>query len=117
PGSESDGLEVDAFVYSLPVCVNLASVELGWWATYQSRSLWCMPSTDISRTCLLVGAGAGGAAFAELCNAGSAHAAAAAPAARHAKVFRLFTGTPVRADPFGAAEFLSSQSEIRVPLR
>src|SRR5665213_582590 len=52
PGSESDGFDVAALVYSLPVRVSLASVELGWWAMYQSRSLWCMPSTEISRTCL-----------------------------------------------------------------
>src|SRR5215469_17009753 len=52
PGSESDGLEVSALVYSLPERVNLASVELGWLAMYQLRSLWCIPSTEISRTCL-----------------------------------------------------------------
>src|SRR5215469_629245 len=103
PGSESDGLEVSAFVYSLPECVNLASVELGWLATYQSRSLWCMPSTEISSTCLLACAGA--AALAVPCNADSAHAAAAALAARHAKVLRLVTGTPVRADLFGVPKF------------
>src|SRR5262249_6002506 len=28
------------------------SVELGWLATYKSRSFWCMPSIEISRTCL-----------------------------------------------------------------
>src|ERR1019366_1260830 len=28
----------------------LASVESGWLATYRSRSLWCMPSTEISST-------------------------------------------------------------------
>src|SRR5215472_504694 len=104
PGSESDGLEVNALVYSLPECVNLASVELGWLAMYQSRSLWCMPSTEISSTCLLAGARACAAALAEPCNADSAHAAAAAPAARHAKVLRLVTGTPVRADLFGVPE-------------
>src|SRR5258708_4607535 len=74
---------------------------------YQSRSLWCMPSTEISSTCLLTGAGAGAAALAVPCNAESAHAAATALAARHAKVFRLVTGTPVCADLFGAPEFLS----------
>src|SRR5215469_8766665 len=105
PGSESDGLEVNAFVYSLPECVNLASVELGWLAMYQLRSLWCMPSTEISSTCLLAGAGACAAALAEPCNTDSPHAAAAALAARHAKVFRLVTGTPVRADLFGVPEF------------
>src|SRR5215475_4736868 len=98
PGSESDGLEVAAFVYSLPVCVSLASVELGWWATYQSRSLWCMPSTEISSTCLLAGACPGAAALADPGNADSAQAAAAPLAARNAKVFRLVTGTPIRAD-------------------
>src|SRR5215472_10892168 len=107
PGSESDGLEVNALVYSLPECVNLASVELGWLATYQSRSLWCMPSTEISSTCLLTGAGACAAALAELCNANSAHAAAAAPAARHAKVLRMVTETPVRGDLSGTPEFPS----------
>src|SRR5215471_1308920 len=76
-----------------------------------------MPSTEISSTCLLAGAGACAAALAEPCNADSAHAAAAALAARHAKVFRLVTGTPVRADPFGVPEFLSSQGEIRVLVR
>src|SRR5215468_6140574 len=114
PGSESDGLEVAAFVYSLPVCVNLASVELGWWATYQSRSLWCMPSTEISSTCLLAGTGAGPSALAEPGSAVRAHAAAAALAVRHAKILRLVTGTPVRADPFDAPEFLSSRGEQRV---
>src|SRR5665213_254793 len=53
PGSESDGFDVAALVYSLPVRVSSASVECGWWAMYQSRSLWCMPSTEISSTCLL----------------------------------------------------------------
>src|SRR5215469_13116063 len=95
PGSESDGLDVNALVYSVPECVSLASVELGWLAMYQSRSLWCMPSTEISSTCLLTGAGPGAAALAVPCNADSAHAAAAALAARHAMVFRLVTGTPV----------------------
>src|SRR5262245_37081760 len=74
-----------------------------------------MPSTEISSTCLLAGAGA--AALAVPCSAVSAHAAAAALAARHAKVFRLVTGTPVRADLFGAPEFLSNQGEIRVLVR
>src|SRR5215469_7995430 len=115
PGSESDGLEVNAFVYSLPECVNFASVELGWLATYQSRSLWCIPSTEISSTCLLAGAGA--AALAEACTAYSAHADAAALAAKYARVFRVFTGTPVRAGFFGIPEFLSSQGEIRAPVR
>jgi hypothetical protein len=76
-----------------------------------------MPSTEISSTCLLTGAGACAAASAEPGNAGSAHAAAAALAARHAKVFRLVTGTPVRADLFGAPVFLGSQGEIRVLVR
>src|SRR5262249_23773172 len=111
--------EVNAFVYSLPECVNLASVELGWLATYQSRSFWCMPSTEISSTCLLAGAGACAAALAEPCNADtdSAHEAAAALAASHAKVFRLVTGPPVRADLFGTPKFLCSQGEIRVLVR
>src|SRR5215467_3066016 len=74
-----------------------------------------MPSTEISSTCLLAGAGA--AALAVPCSAVSAHAAAAVLAARHAKVFRLVTGTPVRADLFGAPEFLSNQGEIRVPVQ
>src|SRR5258708_33023685 len=95
----------------------LASVELGWLATYQSRSLWCMPSTEISSTCLLTGAGACAAALAEPCNADSAYAATTALAATHAKVFRLVTGTPVRADLFAVPEFFSSQGEIRVPMR
>src|SRR5215472_4876776 len=95
PGSESDGLEVNALVYSLPECVNIASVELGWLATYQSRSLWCMPSIEISSTCLLGGAGVGAAALAEPCNANTAHPTAAALEARDAKVFRLVTETPV----------------------
>src|SRR5215469_2061832 len=105
PGSESDGLEVNALVYSLPECVNIASVELGWLATYQSRSLWCMPSTEISSTCLLAGAAAGAAALAKPGNADSTPAAAAALAASHTKVFRLVTGTPIGADLFGAPEF------------
>src|SRR5262249_11219334 len=92
-------------------------VALGWLATDQSRSLWCMPSTEISSTCLLAGAGAGAAAFAEPCNAGNAHAAAAALAARHAKAFRLVIGTPVRAERFGAPEFLSSPGKIHVLVR
>jgi hypothetical protein len=76
-----------------------------------------MPSTEISSTCLLTGAGACAAALAEPCNADSAHAAAAALAARHAKVFRLVTGTPARADLFGIPVFLSGQGEIRVLAR
>src|SRR5690242_8897687 len=76
-----------------------------------------MPSTEISSTCLLTGAGTCAAAFAEPCNADSVDAAAAALAARHAKVFRLVTGTPDRADLFGAPVFLSSQGEIRVLVR
>src|SRR5579884_2719783 len=50
PGSESDGFDVAALVYSAPERVSLARAELGWLATYQSRSLWCIPSTDIRRT-------------------------------------------------------------------
>ena len=76
-----------------------------------------MPSTEISSTCLLTGAGACAAALAEPCNADNVYAAAAALAARHAKVFRLVTGTPDRADLFGAPVFLSSQGEIRVLVR
>src|SRR5882724_12062607 len=76
-----------------------------------------MPSTEISSTCLFTSAGACAAALAEPCNAGSAHAATAALAARHAKVFRLVTGTPVRADLFGVPEFFCSHGEIRVPAR
>src|SRR5215469_15083331 len=93
PGSESDGLEVRAFVYSLPECASLASVEPGWLAMYQSRSLWCMPSTEISSTCLL-NAGGCAAAYAEPCRTDSAHRDAAVPAAAHTMVFRLVTGTP-----------------------
>src|SRR5262249_47422841 len=76
-----------------------------------------MPSTEISRTCLLGGACPCAAAVAEPCNAGSAHAAAAALAAKHAKIFRLFTRTPVHVDLFGPWEFLSGQAKIRVPVR
>src|SRR5690242_14132302 len=76
-----------------------------------------MPSTEISSTCLLTDAGTCAAALAEPCNADSVDAAAAALAARHAKVFRLVTGTPDRADLFGAPVFLSSQGEIRVLVR
>src|SRR5258708_39861363 len=76
-----------------------------------------MPSTEISSTCLLTGACACAAALAEPCNADSAHTTATALAARHAKVFRLVTGTPVRADLFGTPVFLSSQGEIRVLAR
>src|SRR5215469_13627163 len=90
PGSESDGLDVSALVNSVPEFVSLASVELGWLAMYQSRSLWCIPSTEIRSTCLPCCAGA--AALAEPCNADSAYAITPALAARHAKVFRLVTG-------------------------
>src|SRR5690348_18272506 len=76
-----------------------------------------MPSTEISSTCLLTGAGTCAAALAEPCNADSVDAAAAALAARHAMVFRWVTGTPDRADLFGAPVFLSSQGEIRVLAR
>src|ERR1700749_1896553 len=76
-----------------------------------------MPSTEISSTCSLTGAGTCAAALAEPCNADSVDAAAAALAARHAKIFRLITGTPDRADLFGAPVFLSSQGEIRVLMR
>src|SRR5262249_15582819 len=36
----------------LPPRTSLASSELGWLATYHSRSDWCIPSTEINRTCL-----------------------------------------------------------------
>jgi hypothetical protein len=31
----------------------VASSEWGWFATYQLRSDWCIPSTEISSTCLI----------------------------------------------------------------
>src|SRR5579875_2665970 len=51
PGSESDGSEVWSLVYCIPPVAICASADVGWLATYQSRSDWCMPSTEISRTC------------------------------------------------------------------
>src|ERR1700759_1816502 len=52
PGSASDGSVVCAPVYSARPVASRASSEGGEWATYQFRSDWCMPSTDISSTCL-----------------------------------------------------------------
>ena len=80
-------------------------------------SLWCIPSIEISSTCMLGAAGAGAAAIAVPGIADRAHAAAPALAARHAKDFRLVTGTPVRADLLGVPKFLSRQGEIRVLAR
>src|SRR6185437_1446661 len=54
PGSESEGSDVCAFLNSLPPRTSLASSELGWLATYHLRSDWCIPSTEINRTCLTV---------------------------------------------------------------
>ena len=90
PGSESDGFEVAALVYSLPPRVSLASVELGWLATYQSRSLWCMPSTEISRTCLLVCALARAGRLSARGQAGSVHSAAADTAASPTQAGRVY---------------------------
>src|ERR1700733_3916232 len=53
PGSESDGSAVSASVYSAPPVASRASSEPGWLATYQARSDWCMPSTEIRSTCLI----------------------------------------------------------------
>src|SRR5947209_4273 len=50
PGSESEGTEAWALEYSSPRASSWASVESGWLATYQVRSDWCRPSTEISRT-------------------------------------------------------------------
>src|SRR5579863_10161163 len=52
PGSESEGTGVCALVYSAPPVARRASSEVGWLAIYQSRSDWCMPSTEIRSTCL-----------------------------------------------------------------
>src|SRR5579864_5883153 len=52
PGKESDGNGVCALVKLTPFNTSLASAEPGCPATYQARSDWCRPSTEISRTCL-----------------------------------------------------------------
>src|ERR1700730_13176108 len=51
PGSESDGTGVRAEVNSVPAPTILASAEPGWVCTYQTRSDWCIPSTDNNNTC------------------------------------------------------------------
>src|ERR1700728_5098368 len=79
-GSESDGSAVLAWVYSAPPVASRASSELGLWATYQSRSDWCMPSTDISSTCLVWAWPAARAVEDDSANGTAAIASAAAPA-------------------------------------
>src|SRR3954463_14505007 len=68
PGKESDGVVVLAWVYSTPPRTSRASAEFGCRETYQARSDWCSPSTEISRTCL-AGARWWEAANAEGCTA------------------------------------------------
>jgi hypothetical protein len=51
PGNESDGNGVSALLYSKPWCISPASTESGCVRTYQARSCWCRPSTEISSTC------------------------------------------------------------------
>src|SRR5215472_3316646 len=53
PGKESDGNGVLAELYSRPRSFRPASTEFGWVLTYQARSCWCRPSTEISSTCLI----------------------------------------------------------------
>src|SRR4029077_1356880 len=51
PGKESEGNGVCALENSTPCPTSLASAEPGWVWTYQARSLWWSPSTEISKTC------------------------------------------------------------------
>src|SRR6266568_370585 len=54
PGKESEGKGVSALPYSRPWWSRAASTECGWFFTYQVRSCWCKPSTEISSTCLML---------------------------------------------------------------
>src|SRR5262249_29594310 len=72
PGSESDGSAAWALLNSAPPWTSFASSELGWFATYHSRSDWWIPSTEIKSTCLM------------RCLPGEAAATEAAPTAKPA---------------------------------
>src|SRR5215472_2641875 len=51
PGNESDGNGVFALVKLTPLWTRSARAEPGRLATYQPRSVWCRPSTEIRITC------------------------------------------------------------------